>query len=101
MTKTKLGNTSDFIEGKSKLVNVSGMPIAVYRIAGNFHAIYDRCSHRGGSLSRGILTGITVACPLHGAEFDVTTGKNLSPPAPEPVRYFKVSREGEELFIEL
>ncbi len=79
---------------------VNGQPIALFNVDGKFHAIYDKCTHRGASLSQGQLNGSTVTCPFHGAEFDVTTGQNLSPPAPAPARYFKVSQEGNELFVE-
>lgn len=101
MTKIRMASISDVASGKSKLCMVNGQPIALFNVDGNFHAIYDKCTHRGASLSQGQVSGKTVTCPFHGAEFDITTGQNLSPPAPSPARYFKVFQEGNELFIDI
>jgi len=49
----------------------------------------------------GTLEGTTVTCPLHGANFDVCTGKNLTPPAPEPVASYPVRVQGNEIQVEL
>ena len=44
-----------------------GPPIAVFRTAEDeVFALVDRCPHRGGPLSEGIVQGRGVACPLHG-----------------------------------
>lgn len=37
-------------------------------------AAADRCPHRGGPLSEGIVHGQSVTCPLHGLVFDLATG---------------------------
>ena len=43
-------------------------------VEGRFHAIDDVCTHDGGPLADGELSGHTIACPRHGAKFDVRTG---------------------------
>jgi nitrite reductase/ring-hydroxylating ferredoxin subunit len=45
-------------------------------VDGQFHAIDNICPHRGGSLGEGVLEGRIVICPLHGWQFDVTTGQS-------------------------
>jgi nitrite reductase (NADH) small subunit len=49
--------------------------IAVFRTARDeVFALDDRCPHKGGPLSEGIVHGTQVTCPLHGMVFDLATG---------------------------
>jgi nitrite reductase (NADH) small subunit len=49
--------------------------IAVFRTADDeVFALEDRCPHKGGPLSEGIVHGTSVTCPLHAWVFDMTTG---------------------------
>jgi nitrite reductase (NADH) small subunit len=49
--------------------------IAIFRTATDeVFAIEDRCPHKGGPLSEGIVHGGQVTCPLHGMVFDLATG---------------------------
>jgi len=97
----KVTETKDLAPGSGKSVEVSGQMIALFNVGGTFYAIGDACTHRGGSLSRGTLEGTTVTCPLHRATFDVTTGRNLTPPAPGVVRSYKVRVEGNDVEVEI
>ena len=45
--------------------------------------------------------GTRVTCPWHGASFDLLTGKNLTPPAPNEVPTYKVRVEGNEVQVEI
>ena len=55
---------------------------------GKLYALCDRCSHMNAPLSMGTLNGKVVTCPLHGARFDVTTGKKVGiPMAPDPSKF--------------
>jgi nitrite reductase (NADH) small subunit len=50
--------------------------IAVFRTADDkVYAIEDRCPHRGGPLSQGIVHGAQVTCPLHNWVFSLETGE--------------------------
>ncbi|HVN81060.1 MAG TPA: non-heme iron oxygenase ferredoxin subunit [Terriglobia bacterium] len=82
-------------------VEVKGQPIAIFNVGGNYYAIGDTCTHRGGPLSQGVIEGSTVTCPWHGATFDITTGKVLTPPAPQGVGSYKVVVEGNDIKIEI
>ena len=68
--------------------------IAVFRTGDNrVFALVDRCPHRGGPLSQGIVHGHAVACPLHNWNIDLATGeamgadagKGCAPPVPARV----------------
>src|SRR5262245_2148993 len=82
MAKTKnqtitIGEQGDIPEGKMKKFGVGGKEIMIANVGGKFYAVSDRCGHSSASLSKGVLTGNIVTCPLHGAQFDVTTGRKV------------------------
>ena|SRR5947207_3537566 len=68
--------------GRVKLVEVNGNEIAVFNLAGSFHAVDNSCTHVGGPLCEGEISGSEVICPWHGATFDITTGQAIGPPGP-------------------
>ncbi|HQU15892.1 MAG: ferredoxin [Chromatiales bacterium 21-64-14] len=76
---------SDFPAGSCKVVDVDGVMVAVFNVAGEFFAIEDICTHDGGVLTGGRFEGEVIECPRHGAQFNVKTGEVLAPPAYEPV----------------
>ena len=54
--------------------------IAVFRAADDeVFAVTDRCPHRGGPLSQGIVFGHRVACPLHNLNIELDTGCAVAP----------------------
>lgn len=75
---TKTASASEILPGKMKAVKVDGKEILLANVDGTIHAIANQCTHAHAPLSRGKLDGCVVTCPLHGAQFDVTSGKNLS-----------------------
>ena len=78
--------------GKMKHIEVNSKEIMLVNLDGKFYALSDRCSHTNARLSLGTLNGKVVTCPLHGARFDITTGKKVQDPMeldlsklPEPI----------------
>jgi glycine/D-amino acid oxidase-like deaminating enzyme/nitrite reductase/ring-hydroxylating ferredoxin subunit/DMSO/TMAO reductase YedYZ heme-binding membrane subunit len=69
---------------------IAGRKVAVFKTGDGFHAIDNTCSHQGGSLCDGELEGAVVRCPLHGARFDVRTGRVVGPPAVRSQRPYAV-----------
>lgn len=54
--------------------------VALFRTAsGAVFALEDRCPHRGGPLSQGIVHGERVACPLHNWNIDLASGDAVAP----------------------
>ena len=54
--------------------------IAVFRAADDhLFAVTDRCPHRGGPLSQGIVFGHRVACPLHNLHIELESGCAVAP----------------------
>src|SRR5262249_2803821 len=64
-----------------RVVRPCGLPtIAVFRTADDaVFALTDRCPHRGGPLSEGIVQGHAVACPLHGWVIALESGEAEAP----------------------
>ena len=56
--------------------------------AGHFYALDDICTHDGGPLSEGPVDpqARTIACPRHGAKFDLATGAAVTMPATKPTK---------------
>jgi nitrite reductase/ring-hydroxylating ferredoxin subunit/uncharacterized protein YbjT (DUF2867 family) len=67
----------------------------VFNVSGQFFATQSKCTHRGGPLDKGKIEGSTVTCPIHGAQFDVTTGAVQRGPARDPLKTYRVTVEGE------
>ena len=60
----------------ARVLKIGSLEIAVFRTGtGEVFALHDRCPHRGGPLSQGIVHGGRVTCPLHDWVIDLTTGR--------------------------
>ena len=69
------GNLSDIPREGARVVKTVAGCIAVFRtVDDDVYAIDDRCPHKGGPLSQGIVHGTSVTCPLHNWVFDLATG---------------------------
>jgi nitrite reductase/ring-hydroxylating ferredoxin subunit len=102
MAKTvKVAQTSDLSPGVGKVVQADGRDIALFNVEGTFYAIDNTCTHRGGPLGEGELSGETVECPWHRAHFNVKTGAVTRPPAPADVRSYAVKVEGQDVLVEV
>ncbi len=55
----------------------------------------------GWAAGEGELEGTVVTCPWHGAQFEVTTGQVVGPPAGQSVATYKVVVEGEEIQVDI
>ncbi len=82
----------DVPAGKMKHVEVEENEILLANSDGKMYALSDRCSHMNAPLSLGTPNGKVVTCPMHGARFDITTGKKVAEPMaldpsefPEPI----------------
>ncbi len=102
MPKTvKVAEVTELGPGEGKTIEVEGVSLALFNVDGTYFAIANTCTHVGGSLGEGALIGKEVTCPLHGAQFDVTSGKGLGGPAHSDVKSFPVSLEGDDVMVEV
>ena len=101
MAFTKVATIGEVAPGKAKQVTVNGHKLGIYNVNGTFYAIDDTCTHRGAPLSEGECEGTVVVCPWHGAQFDLTNGSYLSPPASRAVASYKVQVVGDEVQVDI
>ena len=75
MIKTeRLCAEHEVAENALKRITINGtLDICVTKIGGNYYAVEDRCGHMNGPLSQGKLNASIVTCPMHSAQFDITT----------------------------
>jgi 3-phenylpropionate/trans-cinnamate dioxygenase ferredoxin component len=86
-------------EGESIALKEHDQHILLCKIGGKYYAVSNICSHARVLLSKGRLRGTTITCPLHGARFDVTSGKCLGGPAFQDIASYSVSNEDNEIII--
>jgi nitrite reductase/ring-hydroxylating ferredoxin subunit len=97
----KAAKKSEIAPNEGRCVEMEGKRIALFNLGGEFCAIDDTCTHRGGPLSEGTVEGDQVTCPWHGAVFNIKTGAVSSPPAPAGVAKYNVRVTGDDIEIEV
>ncbi len=66
--------------GSRRVARANGLEVAIFRNAeGEVFALLDRCPHKGGPLSQGIVFGRSVACPLHNWTIGLADGCAQAP----------------------
>ena len=75
-----IGRLDDIPRQGARVVVTSAGDIAVFRTADDeVFALADRCPHKGGPLSQGIVHGKRVTCPLHNFVIELESGKAVAP----------------------
>jgi nitrite reductase (NADH) small subunit len=102
-------------EGRVVMLDVAGHRIGLYRVDDSFHALADRCPHRGAPLCAGRVAtpvetgpnGLTLGrphsilrCPWHKWEFEIATGRSLVDDKLR-VRRYGVHVDGDEVVVTL
>lgn len=76
----EVGTMSDIPQLGSRVVETSKGNIAIFRTAEDeIFALRDKCPHKGGPLSQGIVHGKRVACPLHDWKIHLDSGEAAAP----------------------
>jgi len=91
----------DVPEGSLHGVELDGEKIVLAHVGDRVFALHDECSHEEFPLSSGELTGDEVTCVLHGARFDLATGKPRALPAVRPVKTYEARVEGQEIQVRI
>jgi nitrite reductase/ring-hydroxylating ferredoxin subunit len=91
---------SKLLEGEPLGFKVDDQCVALYKVGDEIFATDDVCSHAFALLSTGFLEGHVIECPLHGAMFDVRSGKCRSGEYTD-IRAFQVQIRGGEVYVDL
>jgi naphthalene 1,2-dioxygenase system ferredoxin subunit len=80
-------------------VTVGKLDIALYNLDGEIYATADLCTHAYASMADGFIDDGQIECPLHGACFDIKTGKALTAPASVDLKTFPVKVENGRILV--
>ena len=95
----EVGCLDDIPRLGSRVVATPACDIAVFRTEDDrVFALHDRCPHKAGQLSQGIVHGESVTCPLHNWVIDLADG-NAKEPDEGCVRTVPVRMEGSRIFL--
>lgn len=80
MTKLHVGYVNEIDHKGSRTIEVGGTEIALFRLSdGDILAVENKCPHKGGKLSEGMVCGKQVHCPLHDWKIDLSSGQVREP----------------------
>jgi nitrite reductase/ring-hydroxylating ferredoxin subunit len=98
----KVASVDEINVNEPFVADVGEIPLALYRLDGEYFAIGDICPHRKTiRLSDGYLVDAAIECPLHQSCFSVRTGKVLKPPAKDDVASYPTRVEDGEIYVEI
>ena len=98
---TKVCNVDDIPRLGARVVKSAHGNIAVFRNADDeVFALLDKCPHKGGPLSQGIVHGRKVTCPLHNWNIGLDDGNAVAPDV-GCARSYAVKIEGGQVWIEI
>ncbi len=78
----EVAKMSEIAPSGLKAVTANGEEIVLCNDDGKIYAVSRRCGHMNAPLAMGTLEGYILTCPMHHAQFDITTGEALSGPVP-------------------
>ena len=97
----KVATTEDLDDNGLCSVEADGREIVLVQADDGIYALDDCCSHQDYPLSEGEVEDGTLECALHGARFDVKTGKALSLPAIKPVATHAVEVRDSDIYVKV
>ena len=101
MVWTRVASPEEMEEGDVKAFYAGNRRIALAKSDGVLYAFDDECTHRQCSLSDGDVEGVSLMCPCHGGEFDLSTGAVIGGPPPEPIRLYPVEESDGDIRVDL
>lgn len=96
-----IGKLADIPDPGKQLFAVDDRLVVVFRVENEVFCLEDVCTHDSGPLGEGALDGYTIACPRHGARFDIRTGEALTMPATEDTIVHEAKVENGEILIRI
>jgi 3-phenylpropionate/trans-cinnamate dioxygenase ferredoxin subunit len=97
----RVAKAADIPDPGKQIVEVDDRLVVIFHVDGKFYALDDVCTHDGGPLGEGQLDGFCIACPRHGAKFDIRDGRALTMPATQATAAHEVKVEAGEILVRL
>ncbi len=82
-------------------IDINAYKIILVKRGNNIYALDRICTHRYADLANGFINEDTITCPLHLAQFDITNGSALSPPAERPLKLYNIKIDDDYIYIDL
>jgi nitrite reductase/ring-hydroxylating ferredoxin subunit len=101
VSEVRVAALADVAPGVPHLVETNGTHIVLVRIGDQVHAIGNTCSHQGGPLGDGKVSGTRLACPWHGWMYDVRTGQCLFPGRGAAVPSYRARVDGDSVMVDV
>jgi metal-sulfur cluster biosynthetic enzyme/nitrite reductase/ring-hydroxylating ferredoxin subunit len=98
---TPVAHAADVADKGRLVVEIEERLLVLIRVGDEFYALDDVCTHDDGPLSEGTVDDHTIACPRHGAKFDVRTGAALTMPATRPTQAHDVEVRDGQVYVRL
>jgi nitrite reductase/ring-hydroxylating ferredoxin subunit len=96
-----VADTNAVAPGAMLSVRAGGVNVLLVNVEGTLYAMSDFCTHSKCFLHNGKLKGKVVTCPCHFAQFDVTTGAVLAPPAKTALTMYQVKTESDGIYVQV
>ena len=95
-----VASTGDILPGSARIFRKQdGKEISIFHLTdGRVLALRNRCPHKGGPLSEGIVSNHYVFCPLHDWKINLEDGQ-VQAPDTGCVKTFPVKVEGGKIFV--
>ncbi|MEY4769099.1 MAG: hypothetical protein RL637_1738 [Pseudomonadota bacterium] len=101
MSWLKVATITDIPRLGSRVLETVIGSIAIFRTSDDqIFALNDRCPHKQGLLSQGIVHGCKVTCPLHNWMIELHTGCAVAPDVGQ-VKTFAVKIEHDDIYLKI
>jgi 3-phenylpropionate/trans-cinnamate dioxygenase ferredoxin subunit len=116
MARHVVARVGEIEAGGRKCMTLEGRGVIVFNVKGEYYALSETCPHKGGSLAKGIVTGLVessepgeyrhtrqgeiIRCPWHQWEFDIKTGRSWCDPRRLRLMKFDVKVEPGATLVE-
>ena len=97
----RVATVHDLRDPGKMVIEIDERIVVLFLVDGVYSCLDDVCTHDGGPLGEGTLEGTAIACPRHGAKFDIRTGHALTMPATEDTVVHEVKIVGDGVYVRL
>ena len=88
-------------DGYRKPIKLGGQDLLLLQENGKTLLIKNQCPHAAAPLTRASVGNNSLRCPMHGIEFDLTTGQSRSPACAQALQFLPLIYEGNTVGVEL